>query len=118
MDFQNKVHNWLESCFGKNIANDKIERNHRFLEESLELVQACECTAKEAHNLVDYVYGRPIGERKQEVGGVMLTLAGLCSAQGIDMVKEGDTELDIVWTKIDRIREKQKAKPKNSSLPI
>lgn len=27
-------------------ATDRMERNHRFLEEALELVQACGCTAK------------------------------------------------------------------------
>ena len=39
---------------------------HRFLEEALELVQACGATASEAHQLVDYVYGRPVGEPAQE----------------------------------------------------
>ncbi len=37
--FQPNVQPWLLSCFGEQIANDKIERNHRFLEEALELVQ-------------------------------------------------------------------------------
>ena len=102
--------------FGEEIASDVVERNHRFLEESLELVQACGCTADEAHQLVDYVYGRPSGEKEQEVGGVMTTLASLCLAQGMNMQECADTELNRVWGKIDQIRKKQAAKPKNSPL--
>lgn len=115
--FQARVNAWMQACFGPEISSDKIERNHRFLEESLELVQACGCTASEAHQLVDYVYGRPVGERNQEVGGVMVTLAALCLAQGMDMQQAGETELARVWTKVEKIRAKQAAKPKHSPLP-
>jgi hypothetical protein len=115
--FQEQVHMWMLKCFGKEIAADGIERNHRFLEESIELVQACGCTASEAHQLVDYVFGRPIGEKAQEVGGVMVTLAALCQAQTIDMKRAGDTELTRIWTKVEQIRAKQAAKPKHSPLP-
>lgn len=115
--FQHKVADWLLECFGAEIASDKEERNHRFLEEALELVQACDATQSEAHQLVDYVYGRPVGEKPQEVGGVMVTLAALCSAQGMDMHAAGETELARIWTKVEKIRAKQAAKPKNSPLP-
>jgi hypothetical protein len=115
--FQKRVHPWMMKCFGPMIAGDKEERNHRFLEEALELVQACGCTASEAHQLVDYVYGRPTGERHQEVGGVMVTLAALCLAQELDMHEAGETELARIWTKVEQIRAKQAAKPKHSPLP-
>lgn len=115
--FQNEVHDWLMACFGEPIASDKVERNHRFLEEALELVQACGATQEDAHKLVDYVYGRPVGERVQEVGGVMVTLAALCSAQGMDMEEAGKTEIARAWTVIEKIRAKQKAKPKFGPLP-
>lgn len=115
--FQYRVQPWLLECFGPVTASDKRERNHRFLEESLELVQSTGCTRSEAHQLVDYVFDRPAGEKKQEVGGVMLTLAGLCLAQKIDMHACGEAELARVWNKIEQIREKQAAKPKNSPLP-
>lgn len=81
--FQDRVQPWMLECFGAEIAADRKERNHRFLEESLELVQAHGCTQVEAHQRVDYVYGRDIGEKAQEVGGVMATLAALCLAQWI-----------------------------------
>ena len=116
--FQSRVHPWLMACFGEMIAGDREERNHRFLEEALELVQACGCNASEAHQLVDYVYGRPIGEPAQEVGGVMVTLAALCLANDLDMHGAAETELARIWTKVEAIRAKQAAKPKHSPLPM
>lgn len=115
--FQTRIQPWLLECFGPLIAADAVERNHRFLEEGLELVQACGCSQSEAHQLVDYVYGRPVGEKHQEVGGVMVTLAALCLAQQLDMHVCGETELARIWTKVEQIRAKQAAKPKHSPLP-
>lgn len=115
--FQPRVKPWMDACFGPEISADKVERNHRFLEEALELVQACGCTQSEAHQLVDYVYGRDQGDINQEIGGVMVTLAALCLANGFDMHSAGETELARIWTKIEKIREKQASKPKNSPLP-
>jgi hypothetical protein len=115
--FQQRVQPWMMACFGTEISADTKERNHRFFEESTELVQAHGMTASEAHQLVDYVYGRPVGERAQEVGGVMVTLAALCLANGLDMDAAAETELARIWTKVEAIRAKQAAKPKHSPLP-
>ena len=115
--YQSRVAPWMQACFGAEISADRMERNHRFLEEALELVQACGATAHEAHQLVDYTFGRPIGEPHQEVGGVMVTLAALCLAQELNMHHAGEDELARIWTKIEKIREKQAAKPKYSPLP-
>lgn len=116
--FQGRVHPWMQACFGPEIAADGIERNHRFLEEALELVQSTGCTRGEAHQLVDYVFNRPVGERHQEVGGVMVTLAALCLAHGLDMHQCGEIELARIWTMVEKIRAKQAAKPKHSPLPV
>jgi hypothetical protein len=115
--FQDRVQPWMLTCFGAEISADVAERNHRFLEEALELVQSTGCTASEAHQLVDYVFGREIGETHQEIGGVMVTLAALCLALGEDMHAAGETELARIWTKVEKIRAKQAAKPKHSPLP-
>ena len=112
--FQSRVGEWTLACFGAEISTDRIERNHRFLEEALELVQANGCTEAEARQLVAYVYGRPQGDINQEVGGVMVTLAALCLANGEDMQAAAEKELARVWTKINQIRAKQAAKPKLS----
>jgi len=115
--FQERVLPWTTECFGEEIAADKTERNHRFIEEALELVQACGSTSSECHQLVDYVYGRPVGERAQEIGGVMVTLAALCNAYGENMHEAGDAELLRCWEMKEKIRAKQAAKPKHSPLP-
>lgn len=115
--FQNRVQPWMMECFGEEISADKIERNHRFLEEALELVQANGCTKDEAHQLVEYVYNRPQGDINQEVGGVMVTLAALCLANGIDMHAQAENELERIWRMVEQIRKKQASKPKHSPLP-
>lgn len=115
--FQDRVMPFMLACFGVEIANDGIERNHRFLEESLELVQALGCTASEAHQLVDYVFNRPVGEPNQEAGGVMVTFAALCNAHSISGPIAAENELTRCWGKIDKIRAKQAAKPKHGPLP-
>lgn len=112
-----RVYKWLVKAFGKEAAHDKVERNHRFLEEALEVVQACGCTDFEAHQLVEYVFGRPVGEIHQEIGGAMLTLAGLALANGQRVEVCGALELQRAYQKIELIREKQKNKPKHSPLP-
>lgn len=116
--FQSRVHPWLEQCFGSRIAADTVERNHRFLEEALELVQALGCTQSEAHQLVDYVFNRDSGKPSQEVGGVMVTLAALCLANNLNMHASAESELARIWTKIETIRAKQAAKPPHSPLPV
>lgn len=115
--FQTRVAYWMAACFGAEISRDKTERNHRFLEEALELVQAGGCSASEAHQLVDYVYGRPVGELTQEIGGVMVTLAALCLAHETNLDANAEAELRRIWTKVDQIRAKQAEKPKHSPLP-
>ena len=115
--FQDCVNEWMQVCFGEEISSDVVERNHRFLEEALELVQSLGITKSDVLKLVDYTFGRPAGEPSQEVGGVMVTLAALCSTNNLQMKECGNVELKRVWTKIDVIRKKQETKPKHSPLP-
>ncbi|WP_198598311.1 hypothetical protein [Mangrovicella endophytica] len=81
-------------------------------------MQACGCTRSEAHQLVDYVFDRPTGERGQEVGGTKVTLAALCHAFQIDMEKEAKKELARIMQPdvMLRICAKQAGKPKHSPL--
>jgi len=109
---QPRVQDWLKACFDEPVVSGRAPRNRAFLEEALELVQSLDLKREEAHAMVDYVFDRDAGEPTQEVGGVLLTLAPLCTAAGIDMIGAGETELARVWTKIDKIRAKQAAKPK------
>lgn len=116
--FQARGAAWLEECFGE--SNDplrKERRMHRFVEESIELAQALGCSKDDFLKLVDYVFGRAVGEPKQEVGGVMLTLVGVCVANGFDMMECGETELARVWTKVEAIRAKNARQVRGSPLP-
>lgn len=115
--YQNRVDEWFDACFPPSARSDRGERTHRFLEEALELAQASGCTQTEAISLVNYVFGRPTGVPGQEVGGVMVTLASLCSASGIDMAEAGDRELAQNWERIEQIRAKQKSRQAGSPLP-
>jgi hypothetical protein len=111
--FQKRTQYWAKKCFGMHLATDHKERNQRFAEEALELVQACGMTRLEALGAVKYVYGRPVGDKLQEVGGVYNTLAVLCAAHGIDMVGEGERDLLEIDNEeaTRRIREKRMTKP-------
>jgi len=117
--FQDRVRAWAVHTFGIEILSNKRERGFRFCEESLELVQAVGITKEEVLQLVDYVYGRPIGTVKEEVGGVGTTLASLCVTHDIDMEGCFNHELDYkCWPKAEAIRAKHNSKVnKDSSLP-
>jgi len=115
--YQDRVYDWLAACFPSSVRSDRRERTHRFLEEALELAQANGCDYDEAKALLEYVFARPVGRADLEVGGVMVTLAGLCSASGVRMEDAGERELQRNWDRIELIRRKQAGKPQNSSLP-
>lgn len=111
--FQEQVDEWMQVCFGTDLSKNKMERNHRFLEEALELVQSLGCTRSEAHQVVDYVFNRQAGEPYQELGGVMITLAALSTAASLNMFKCGEAELERIWANVEQIRTKQQGKPKH-----
>ena len=92
--FQRYCKHWNLEVF--KVLGNISERSFRFIEEALELAQATGLTKEEVLRVVDYVYSRPVGEPKQEVGGVMVTLAILCSAADIDLE-------DASWLEFKRI---------------
>lgn len=117
MSYQTRVYTWMLETFDIEVSTDKPERRQRFLEEALELVQSLGGSRLEVTQLADYVYGRPAGEPRQEVGGVMVTLAGLCVANDIEMDAAGERELERVHQRKEEIRKKHAAKPRHSPLP-
>ncbi len=119
-DFQGRVLEWAYACFDKEFVNSKHARRTAFAEEALELLQAADMPLDDVISLAKHVYSKPVGEFAQEVGGVTTTLATLCAAFDVDMHKASETELARIWTKIDAIREKTKAKAylKNSPTLI
>lgn len=118
VSFQDRVDPWMQACFGAEISADKLERGDRLLEDVLKLLQSGDYPSERIAALTKYVWSREIGEPAQEVGGVMVTLAAYCLAHGLNMHTAGETELTRIWTKVDKIRAKQAAKPKGSPLPL
>ncbi|TIN05569.1 MAG: hypothetical protein E5Y14_32750 [Mesorhizobium sp.] len=118
-EFQGRVAAWCVECFGDTTAYDVVERNWRFLEEALELVQSLGGNAADAHTLVDYVFGREAGDPQQEVGGTMVTLAALVAANGLSVGDAAFRELDRIERPeiIEKIRRKHASKPHRSPLP-
>jgi len=83
---------WCERIGGPEEASTHL-RARRFLEEAIELAQACGVTAKEGRHILDYVFTRPVGEVKQEVGGVGTTLMALCNSAHLGMHQCVEDEL-------------------------
>ncbi len=110
MSFQDRTNHWLLSCMGPKIAKNKHERNFRFGEEALELLQAAGCSKSDVLDLVEYVYGRDVGDLEQEIGGTMVCLAALCTAHGLNLDIAENLELARCWNNIDKIRAKHDAK--------
>ncbi len=115
--FQSRVRAWVIETFGKDFADNKRERDDRFMEEAIELYQALGNPVDHLWTLAQYVYSREAGDPRQELGGVQTTLAALSEAHGLDMVDARETELARIWTKVEAIRAKAATKPKNSPLP-
>lgn len=110
--FQSGVARWMGECFMPSLYSNMTERGDRLLEEVLELLQAHGYDQARVATLADYVYGRPVGEPAQEVGGVMVTLAGYCWIAGLDMHAAGSDELARITQPevMAKIRAKQEAK--------
>lgn len=111
--FQERAYNFFSHCFQDQfpkLTNDPQENQHRFLEESLEFVQALGMTQAEALALVDYVFNRTIGDPALEAGGVCTTLAILAKRYNIDINEAAENELKRNYVIVDKIRDKQRLK--------
>lgn len=96
---QSMIGKWAREAFGDFEATHLPQRGLRLLEEAVEAYQACGGTKEMAHKLVDYVFGRPVGELSQELGGVSVTLLALAAAAGFDVDFFESKEVDRVLSK-------------------
>jgi hypothetical protein len=94
--YQFKIAEWISRCFGKEVFYDHEERGRRFIEEAVELNQAIGVSKEDILRIVDHVYSRPVGDVFQEIGGVGITLLGLCQSVGYNFEAATQTELDKV----------------------
>lgn len=80
---QRDVGVFVAKAFGVASVACVPQRGLRFLEEATETAQAAGVPREIALQLVDFVYGRPVGELGQELGGVGVTLLALAYAAGL-----------------------------------
>jgi hypothetical protein len=71
---------WGYRCFGMDHIVDKRVRALRCAEEAVELAQACFVDKDTVLKMVDMIYDRPMGDPKQEIGGVLITAAVIANA--------------------------------------
>lgn len=89
---QSRVANWVRELFGDEAAKNVPERALRTAEEALELAQACRVPVETIHQLVDYVYSRPVGNAPQEIAGSMVCLYAMGAALEVDVDAEFEKE--------------------------
>lgn len=95
---QKDVLDWVRNTFGQKFINDR-ERALRFIEESIELVQAIGLSKPDIIAVMRHVYGRPEGQYPNEMGGVMITLEALAEHLGVDL----DYQNDLEWKRINSL---------------
>jgi hypothetical protein len=109
--YQGSINDWMHNTFGDKVLFDKKERSHRFAEEAIELLQATGYTKEELQAMIDYVYNRPVGEIRQEVGGTIHCLSALCTAHHIVMSHEALMVMRYCEQNSEKIRQKHSQKP-------
>lgn len=115
---QRKVGEWFNECFKGYIKlqSDPRVRMQRLLEEVHELAQANDIPKEDVIRSADYVYDRPKGEIKDEVGGTGVAFLVYCAVSGISAVECILTELKKNWGRIEKIRSRQSSKPIPSGM--
>ena len=96
---QRAVHSWCCDAFGIEHASSVPQRAVRMLEEAIELYQACDGDLAMAHKLLDFVFARPVGTIKSELGGVGMTVLALAEAARISADEAENAEFDRVLAK-------------------
>ena len=117
--FQRECHEWAFDAVGEAAATNIKERATRFLEEALELAQACGLTEANVNELAGYTFNRASGVIEDEIGGVMITLGALSEIVNVDMLDQGFRELRRVNRPemIEKVSRKWATKPHFSVLP-
>lgn len=96
---QAQIFAWAKQAFTTYQATSLPQRGLRLLEEAIEAFQTVGGDPAQAHELVDYVFGRPAGVLHQELGGVGVTLLALAAAAGLSADEEEAREVARVLSK-------------------
>lgn len=105
------AHKWCARVFGVEQSLCAEHRAIRFLEEAVELFQACGGSTAMAEKIVASVMAKPVGEPFQELGGVGVTLLALAASLGMSADGAEDRELYRCQSKPDEwFRERNQKK--------
>lgn len=108
---QAKLAEWAAAAFGPEHAASIPQRGVRMLEEAIEAAQAAGVDLAMAHKLLDFVYARPVGDLRQELGGLALTTLLLAHSAGTSAEAEERRELERVMSKApEHFRARNEAK--------
>lgn len=111
-EVEQRVDIWLRDCVGDDVAENLDERNHRFCEEALELLQACGYKLKDVMSMAAHVFEKePSTDIAGECADVLFVFFPLIKARDIDLGTAFRTALDRNWANSDKIREKNRHKP-------
>lgn len=115
---QSEILAWAVDTFGS-IALHPRERALRFLEEALELCQACGLDREVIPLMVDRVYANPPGSLDREVAQAQMTLSALSESQGVESMIEMADEFARI-SKIPRNiwRDRHAAKGAELATPL
>lgn len=109
---QYRVNGWLRACVGDEVTNDLTERNNRFAEEAIELLQACGYSYAQLVAMADHVYAKEAEtDIAKEAADVLICLAPLATARNIELGEAVSGRIDENWDRINLIREKNRNKP-------
>jgi putative ubiquitin-RnfH superfamily antitoxin RatB of RatAB toxin-antitoxin module len=122
MQRQMAVYEWVQLAFGPEHANSLSQRSVRFLEEAIELYQACNCRGEMdpgvalqmAHKLLDYIFAKPVGVLHKEIGAVGLTLLSVAAAAEYNAEAEERMEVERVMA-IDPAKMAERNRAKNEA---
>lgn len=108
---QRQVIAWARRSFGDAVADNRIERVLRVLEEALELAQAEGLQLGAARHLASLVFSRLPGKSMQEVGGVSVTLLAYCEIAELSADQCERAEIDRILAKpLEHFRRRQNEK--------
>lgn len=106
---------WCKSTFGE-VAMDPHERALRMIEEAAEVAQGIGVPLDILQRTVTRTYQRPADDPKKEIGGLLVTVYGLCARLEIDPQEALEIEVERILNKDPQfLRDKHNLKVKDGT---
>lgn len=113
---QREIERWDNDTFGSRTGHAPIVAV-RVLEEAFEL---CQCYPEITPEIIDkvqsQVYNKTVGQKHQEVAGILVSLLNYCNHADINAQESLKNEITRIWKNQDKIREKNKLKIRDEDL--